>query len=114
MQSLDLDCQAQAIANIDRALALLPTSKLFSPSLNQNNTRQYQEALDYDDYFNVRHVQSDEPDTCLLKSILVTYRCFLTLELQSNHFNSEKIEIQRQGFRVYFLLLARTYNLSLE
>ncbi len=111
LESLDLDCREQAIEKINQALAILKSSDILPVDHNLTNTKKYREALDYDRYFNVEHIKSSEPEICLLKSILVAYKCFLLLDKESNTFNSEKIKVQRQGFRSYFLLLGRVYNL---
>ncbi len=111
LESLDLASQEQAIAKTNQALAILKSSDILPVGHNLRNTKKYREALDYDRYFNVEHIKSSEPEICLLKSILVAYKCFLLLEKESNTFNLEKIKVQRQGFRSYFLLLGRVYNL---
>ena len=114
LESLELDSQEEAIDKINLALAILKPSDILPIERNNCNfksTKKYRETLDYDRYFNIRHIKSNNPEICLLKSILVAYQCFLLLEQESEQLNLENMKIQRQGFKSYFLLLARVYNL---
>ena len=113
LQSLDLDSQEQAIVQVNQALTILGTADILPNDFLIKGTKKYRDVLDYDSYFNINHVKSQEPEICLVRSIVVAYRSFLLLSHQSNKFNSENIEIQRQGFRTYCHLLSRVFNLSL-
>jgi len=114
LESLDIDCLEQSIEKVDRALAILKSDNILPGYLKSKDTKKSQEALDYDHYFNVKHVKSSEPEICLLKSILVAYQRFLILEKEGEKTNLENIKIQQQGFKTYFLLFARVYNLITE
>lgn len=111
LQALDLDCPVQAIEKINLALAILKPSNILFDNYDVKKQKKYQQMLDYDDYFHVKHVKSNEPEICLFKSILIAFNRFLLLESQGDISNVENIKIQREGFRTYFLLLTRVYNL---
>ncbi|MDJ0572189.1 MAG: hypothetical protein QNJ53_24535 [Pleurocapsa sp. MO_192.B19] len=119
LESLDVNSQEKAISQVNQALTILGTNVILpadfqAAAFQTGDSNQYSKALDYDNYFNVIHVKSQEPEACLVRSVLLTYQCFLLLVYKSNKFNSENIEIQRQGFRTYFLLLSRVFNLSIN
>ena len=114
LESLDSDCQEQAIAQVNQALMILGTADTLPNDIPIEGTRKRREALDYDNYFNVNHVKSQEPEIFLVSSILIAYQRFLLLGHNCNKFDSHNIEIQRQGFRTYCKLLSRVFNLSLN
>lgn len=78
------------------------------------------EVEDYDRYFQVNHVQSQQPALCLVKSLMIAGQQFLTLcsYHQENphfpHLDSTQIEQQKQGFISYIHLLARVFDIYLE
>ena len=113
LQSFDSNCKNHAILQVEQALTILGTTKMLPGNFYTRNAKKHQEALDYDNYFNINHVISEEPEICLCKSVIIAYQRFLSLCSESNRFTSENIEIQRQGFKTYFQLLSRVFNLSL-
>ncbi|ERT06769.1 hypothetical protein M595_3286 [Lyngbya aestuarii BL J] len=80
------------------------------------------EVEDYDRYFQVNHVQTQQPAFCLLKSVIVASQQFLILCLNSQNqpdsnfpkLDSNQIEQQKQGFISYAHLLARLFDVYLE
>ena len=114
LESLDSDCQEQAISQVNQALMILGTADILPNDIIIEGTRKHREALDYDNYFNVNHVKSKEPEIFLVSSILIAYQRFLVLGHNSNKFNADNIEIMRQGFKTYCQLLSRVFNLSLN
>ena len=114
LKSLDIDCQKQTILQIDRALIILKQTEIFTVNFSKKDTQKNRDFLDYDNYFNVNHVKSKEPEICLVRSVLIAYKSFILLCNYSSTFNFENIEIQRQGFRSYFQLLSRVFNSSLN
>ena len=72
------------------------------------------EVEDFDAYFEISHVQTQEPAICMVWSLLVSYQAFLTLTHQGGDFDPEQVELQKQGFRHYVYVLARVFSLDLE
>ncbi|MGB3532443.1 MAG: hypothetical protein WBA13_02890 [Microcoleaceae cyanobacterium] len=80
------------------------------------------EVEDYDRYFQVNHVQTQQPALCLVKSVIIASQQFLILCFNSqNQSNSTfqnldpiQIEQQKQGLISYTYLLARTFDIDLE
>lgn len=114
MESLESDCQEKAISKVDRALVILSMTDILPANFHTQNEKKHREALDYDRYFNINRVQSKEPEICLMRSVLVVYKSFLGLTHENNKDNFRNIEIQRQGFKSYFQLISRVFNLSLN
>lgn len=114
LKSLNSKSHEQSLSQVNQALVILSINEILSTDLQTKDTNQQNKTLDYDTYFNVNHIKSKEPDICLVRSVLVTYQCFLLLVDKSDKFNSENIKIQRQGFRSYFQLLSRVFNLSIN
>ena len=114
LQSLDMDCQEQAILQINQALIILNPTDILTADFNPKDIKKNRSTLEYDNYFNVKHVQSKEPEICLVRSVLIAYQYFLLLCYETNKFDFDNIKIQQQGFRNYFQLLSRVFNLSLN
>ncbi|MCG5057511.1 MAG: hypothetical protein KA714_05765 [Limnoraphis sp. WC205] len=78
------------------------------------------EVEDYDRYFQVNHVQTEQPAFCLVKSVILAGQQFLMLcssnQPNSNfpNLDSTQIEQQKQGFISYAHLLARVFDVYLE
>ncbi|MEL7038319.1 MAG: hypothetical protein AAFO04_22285 [Cyanobacteria bacterium J06592_8] len=78
------------------------------------------EVEDYDRYFQVNHVQSQQSALCLVQSVLVSGQKFLILCSQSQtqkdfpNLDSKQIEQQKQGLISYAQLLARVFNINLD
>lgn len=80
------------------------------------------EVEDYDRYFQVNHVQTQQSAFCLVKSVIIAGQQFLTLCLNSQNqpdsnfpqLDSNQIEQQKQGFISYAHLLARLFDVYLE
>jgi hypothetical protein len=80
------------------------------------------EVEDYDRYFQVNHVQTQQPAFCLVKSVIIASQQFLILcsnsKNQSDYnfpdLDPNQIEQQKQGLISYAYLLARSFNIDLE
>ena len=114
LQSLDVDSPERARSQVDRALIVLNPTDIINTDFYTQDAHNHRGTLDYDEYFNIKHVKSKQPEICLVKSVLVAYQCFLLLCNETSKLNLENIKIQRQGFRNYFQLLSRVFNLSLN
>ncbi|MEM7590101.1 MAG: hypothetical protein AAF383_01025 [Cyanobacteria bacterium P01_A01_bin.83] len=111
-QSLDASCLETAVSKVNEALSIVSEADFYHADLKISSSKKHKEALDYDDYFNINHIESQEPEICLLKSILLVYKRAVLLSQYKNNFESEMIEIQHQGFKTYFQLLRRVFDLS--
>jgi hypothetical protein len=72
------------------------------------------EVEDFDNYFEMRHIQTQESVICLVRSIILGYKTFLEITHNSYQFDPIDIEIQKRGFEIYAHLLARVFKLCLE
>ena len=74
----------QNITIIENMIMELEIYNVFTPEITSTNTNlKYWEIEDFDTYFQVNHVQSTEPEICLVKSLLSTIKTFFCLN-QSN------------------------------
>ncbi|ABW31362.1 hypothetical protein [Acaryochloris marina] len=113
--ALDQDSDQVAQAIINRELSRLDLSSVSPIALTSTQTALKPcEVEDFDAYFEVNHVQTNEPATCMIWSLLVSYQAFLTLCQQKHDFYLEHITQQKQGFRSYTNLLSRVFDLNLE
>ncbi|MEM8780703.1 MAG: hypothetical protein AAGF26_17930, partial [Cyanobacteria bacterium P01_G01_bin.49] len=106
LQALEQQSPEKELIIIEQLLASLEIVET-SP-IDISSTKSYLEnweVTDYDNYFNVTHVQSPNPAICLLKSVVVTYYTFLLLFYQKKQLNLTQIELQKQGFISYACLL---------
>ena len=83
LKSLDLTCQKQAISQVNQALIILGENDILPAILQTQASKKQSKTLDYDNYFNVNHVKSSEPEICLVRSVLVTYKSFRLLDYKS-------------------------------
>ncbi|MEM1367734.1 MAG: hypothetical protein AAGG02_06890 [Cyanobacteria bacterium P01_H01_bin.15] len=67
---------------------------------------------DYDIYFKVRHIQSDDPALCLVQGLLVNSYQFIKLCLQNPNLNPLHVQQQQQGLISYIHLLTRLFKLE--
>lgn len=70
------------------------------------------EVKDYDRYFQIRHVHTQESGICLVKGLLVTCQRFMEICLQAPRLDDQQVELQKQGFVSYIQLLIRTFDLD--
>jgi hypothetical protein len=105
----------EAATAIDQALEKLDINSISPIQLASTQTPLAPwEVEDFDIYFDVSHVQAQEPAVCMVRSLLVSYQAFLILSYQGSDFDLTQAEQQRQGFRSYVYLIARVFDLSLE
>ncbi|WP_413160452.1 hypothetical protein ACL6C3_18225 [Capilliphycus salinus ALCB114379] len=112
-----------ALTLTDEALETLEAVDNFPAKLSTTKASlKTWEVEDYDRYFQVNHVQTEQPAFCLLKSVIVASQQFLILCLNSQNqpdsnfpkLDSNQIEQQKQGFISYAHLLARLFDVQLE
>ncbi|MEM7727246.1 MAG: hypothetical protein AAF208_12895 [Cyanobacteria bacterium P01_A01_bin.45] len=73
------------------------------------------EIKDFDNHFDVNHVESAKPALCIVRSLMLgVYRMFILLDKQNHDFNSVELQQQKQGYISYIRLLSRVYNFRLD
>lgn len=115
LQALEQPAHQEAIASVNKALATLgDLNVLIAKVSSTNTTLKASDIEDYNKYFDVRHVQAQNPAACVVSSLLVACQIFLELNCQPVLLDPTQVELQKQGFKSYAHLLARVFNLSLE
>lgn len=105
----------QAINNIETTIAELEIYDVFPLEITSTQTTlKYWEIEDFDTYFHVQHVQSNEPEICLFKGLLSACQTFLYLQQDNLNLDITQIELQKEGFKNYVYLLDRVFQLNLE
>jgi hypothetical protein len=69
---------------------------------------------DYDQFFHVRHIQSESPAAVTIASLITAIRSFLDICLQKPDIEPVLIERQLAGFKSHIQLLARLSDVHLE
>lgn len=111
MQTSDGD----ALATINQELANLDIGNVFPASVSSTKTPlKAWEVEDFDNYFNVMHVQTEEPAICVVWSLLTAYQLFLTLNRYGSNFDPTQVALLKKGFKTYAYLLERVFDLRLE
>lgn len=117
LQALVQVSDQEALAIINQELANLDLGNVLPAHISSTTTPlKPWEVEDFDNYFNVSHVQTQEPAVCVVWSLLTSYQIFLTLSLSDygSNFDPTQIELLKEGFRTYVYLLERVFNLCLE
>lgn len=115
LQALEQASDREALATINQELANLDISNIFPAPVSSTKTPlKPWEVEDFDNYFNVSHVQTQEPAICVVWSLLTAYQSFLTLNRYGSNFDPAQVELLKEGFRTYAYLLERVFNLCLE
>ncbi|MGD1921058.1 MAG: hypothetical protein ACFCAD_20575 [Pleurocapsa sp.] len=70
------------------------------------------EVQDYDRFFKINRIQTNEPEVALVKGLLInTQTFFLLCQKCGDRLDKQQIEMQKQGFIAYGQLLARSFKL---
>ena len=103
------------IVTLENVIAQLDY-EVFTPEDTSTNTAlKYWEVEDFDIYFQVRHIQTNEPEICLVQGLLLTCQAFLYMSQEdSSLIDINQLELQREGFKNYAYLLGRVFHLNLE
>ncbi|WP_414526552.1 hypothetical protein [Nodularia chucula] len=105
----------QNISMIENMIMELEIYDVFTPEITSTNTTlKYWEIEDFDTYFQVSHIQTSEPEICLVKSLLSTIKTFFCLNQNNLNLDMTQIDLQREGFLTYIYLLGRVFQLELE
>jgi len=115
LKALNQHSIQEASIILEQALANLDISSVVPIQLTSTQTPlDVSEVEDFDNYFEVNHVQTQEPAICMVWSLLVAYQVFLMLNERGSEFDRTQVELQKQGFTSYVYLLARVFNLNLD
>ncbi|MGM3307000.1 hypothetical protein ACSQ6I_13690 [Anabaena sp. WFMT] len=105
----------EALIIVNQALANLEITDVITAEISSTETSlKTVEVEDFDNYFGVMHIQTQEPAICLVRSLLLVYRNFLELSQNFDDFDPIHIEMQKKGFETYTYLLSRVFSLCLE
>jgi hypothetical protein len=106
----------QGIVMLENAITDLEVYDAFTPQVDSTNTTlKYWEVEDFDTYFYVRHVQTLEPELCLVHGLLLACQAFLYLSQEdSSLIDINQLELQREGFKSSAYLIGRVFHLNLE
>ena len=114
LQSLKETSIEKALSLIDSGLVSLGNIETKSAEITYTKTPLKDwEITDYDCYFKINHVESEEPAICLVKGLLTNCRAFFLLCQSCNSLNPDQIKIQKTGFASYAYLLARNFQLDI-
>jgi hypothetical protein len=67
---------------------------------------------DFDAYFRVHRITSQQPALALVRSLLQTARAVMSLFGRADHLPEARVQQQIAGFIAYTQLLARTFDLG--
>jgi hypothetical protein len=115
LHALELSSKREALNIINQELVALDMSHVFPASVSSTQTAlKLWEVEDFNNYFKLMHVQTQEPAVCVVWSLFTSYKAFLLLDESDSEFDSTQVEFLKEGFRCYAYLLARVFKLSLE
>jgi hypothetical protein len=107
-QALGQTFHQQTTATLARALEILEAEEdLHSPKTSPVGIPLAQwEIEDYDNYFQVKHIQTSRPVECLLQSLIVAYQTFLAVELSDGGMNAiEPLLIWKRCHWIFFVFV---------
>jgi hypothetical protein len=111
-QALEASDITTSLALIEQAMSGLGEIPVESIINDQTQTKlPLWEVEDYDQYFQVSHIQSAHSDRCLLYGLLTTcHRFFQMLQQGDTKFDPKLVARSRDGFASYTHLLQRIYQ----
>lgn len=102
----------EALSRINQALEELGEIDTQTASLHNTKTSlKAWEVEDYDRYFQIRHVHTEQSALCLVKGLLLTCQRLVKICLHTPWLNTQQIEQQKRGFITYIHLLRRVFDL---
>jgi hypothetical protein len=113
LQALENLSLQEALSHINHALAELGEIDTQTASIcNTKTSLKAWEVEDYDRYFQIRHVCTEQSALCLVQGLLVTCHQFVEIYLQTPWLDVQHIQQQKQGFISYIHLLRRIFDLN--
>lgn len=116
LQALNESSSLQALTIVNRELEDLKFSSRLAPIATTKSSLKPWEVKDFNEYFNLAHVRTEDKSFCLVWGLLTVYKTLLLLDLDRDNpdFNSSRITDLQDGLKSYVYLLGRVFNLSLE
>ena len=113
LQALETPSPQQSLPTINQALADLGEIETQIADVNNTKTAlKTWEVKDYDLYFHIRHVHTEQSALCLVKGLLITCLQFMEICTQTPWLDAKQIQQQKQGFISYSHLLMRVFDVS--
>ncbi|MEM6252554.1 MAG: hypothetical protein AAF821_06480 [Cyanobacteria bacterium P01_D01_bin.156] len=113
LYALNTKDSSQALAQVEQLLTTLPIPNTKLAQVQSTKTSLSTDDVDdYDQYFGINHVQTDETSLCLVRGLLTNCHRFIALCHQNSQLSSKHVEQQKQGFISYIHLLARVFYLE--
>ncbi|MBW4643215.1 MAG: hypothetical protein KME23_09500 [Goleter apudmare HA4340-LM2] len=102
-----------ALAIINQELANLEIADVLTVEISSTETSlKVSEVEDFDNYFDVFHVKTNQPAICIVRSLIVAYKAFIELNQYCHNLNPVQIKLQKQGFEAYAYLQVRVFSLD--
>lgn len=105
----------EALIIIDQSLITIGTPEVIPVEVSSTKTSlEYWEVKDFDNYFDISHIETQDSALCVVRSLLVAYKMFIILCSQCSSLDPTQVELQKRGFASYAHLLARVFHLHLK
>ncbi|QLE54760.1 hypothetical protein [Nostoc sp. TCL26-01] len=105
----------EALITINQILANLEMVDIITAKISSTETSlKAGEVEDFDNYFGVTHIKTQETAICLIKSVILAYKNFLEISQNFHDVDLIQVELQKRGFATYIYLIARVFSLNLE
>ncbi|MDF5739433.1 MULTISPECIES: hypothetical protein [unclassified Nostoc] len=111
LEALNHSCADLAGDKLNQALIILGETKRapVNDPLTHNSFLSLEKIDDFDRYFQIVHVQTEDTAIVLVSSLLIALREFLLLS-ESKDFNSSKVIDLKKGYQEYIKLLTRVFT----
>ncbi|MEM6437617.1 MAG: hypothetical protein AAF773_27745 [Cyanobacteria bacterium P01_D01_bin.115] len=115
LQALAQPSPQAALISISQALTALGEVDTQTASIQSTQTSlKAWEVEDYDRYFQIRHVHTEQSALCLVRGLLLTCQKFFEIYIQTPWLDAHQVKQQQQGFISYTQLLQRTFGLDAD
>ena len=115
LQALAQPSPQAALISISQALTAWGEVDTQTASMQSTQTSlKAWEVEDYDRYFQIRHVHTEQSALCLVKGLLLTCQKFFEIDRQTPWLDAHQVKQQQQGFISYIELLQRTFGLDTD
>lgn len=116
LQALKQTSPQKALTIVNQELATIEIAEDFLTAeiYSTETPLKVWEVEDFDNYFGVTHIKTQQPAICLVGSILFAYKTFLEISIHSSQLDPIQVDLQKRGFETYAHLLARVFNSCLE
>ncbi|MEM9007594.1 MAG: hypothetical protein AAGE59_29235 [Cyanobacteria bacterium P01_F01_bin.86] len=103
----------QSLLTTSQALAVLGDIETQKVDIESTKTAlKSWEVEDYDLYFQIRHVHTQQSAICLVRGLLLACQRFMEICSQTPWLDIQQVQLQKRGFISYIHLLIRTFDLD--